>query len=196
MKPQFITPARASGRFSCIYPLGQQPVSSAAPKFPLLPVVSHFSKHTVVAADWRVKEKLIFIVDDDVDDKELFIEAVKELDDKIKCHTAWNGEDALEKLSLMDELPAYIFVDINMPKVNGKQFLGELMKQERFNKIPVIMLTTSHMEEDIDETRNLGATFFLTKPNTFKELKSYIDCIIYGNECADKYHSLVRLKRD
>lgn len=195
MKPQFITPARAAGRFSCIYPLGQQPVSLGAPKFPLLPVVSHFRKHTMLATDWRVKEKLIFIVDDDVDDKDLFIEALKELDDKIKCHTAWNGEDALEKLSLMDELPAYIFVDINMPKVNGKQFLGELMTLERFNKIPVIMLTTSHLEEDIDETRNLGATFFLTKPNSFAELKNFIDCILNNKDCIKPNHGLVRLKQ-
>ena len=68
--------------------------------------------------------KTFFIVDDDVDDQELFMEAVNEVDKTITCISASNCEEALDSLkSGKVVLPDIIFLDLNMPRLNGKQFL-------------------------------------------------------------------------
>ena len=118
-----------------------------------------------------IQKKRFFIVDDDVDDQELFIEAVNEVDKSIECISASNCEEALQILkSGKIALPDVIFLDLNMPRQNGKQCLVELKKTAHLSKIPVIIYTTSSEKRDIDETTRLGAAHFLTKPNKFDEL--------------------------
>lgn len=124
--------------------------------------------------------KVVLIVDDDTDDQDFFIEAVSELDNGIKCVTAKNGLEALSMLQEKNEVPDYIFLDINMPCMNGKECLGEIRKIERLNRTPVVMLTTSQQPKDIDETRSLGATFFLSKPNSYNELKSSLSHLLFN----------------
>lgn len=117
------------------------------------------------------KGRIFFIVDDDIDDQELFIEAVSEVDNSIKCLSASNCEDALDKLKNGKmPLPDVIFLDLNMPRLNGKQCLAELKKAANLRHIPVIIYTTSSEKRDIEETSKLGAAHFLTKPNKFEEL--------------------------
>ena len=118
-----------------------------------------------------IQKKRFFIVDDDVDDQELFIEAVNEVDKSIECISASNCEEALQILKSGEiALPDVIFLDLNMPRQNGKQCLAELKKTAHLSKIPVIIYTTSSEKRDIDETTRLGAAHFLTKPNKFDEL--------------------------
>ena len=115
--------------------------------------------------------KTFFIVDDDMDDQELFIEAVNEVDRSIKCLAASNCEEALDMLKTGKiSLPDVIFLDLNMPRLNGKQCLAELKKESGLNHIPVIIYSTSSEKRDIEETSRLGAAYFLTKPNKFEEL--------------------------
>src|SRR5688572_11843036 len=112
------------------------------------------------------KAHLILIVDDDEDDIELFCDAVKDLDGDIRCISASNGEEALHKLSTENEpLPDYIFLDLNMPRLNGKQCLKRIKGNPRLREIPVIIYSTSKLKEDMEETRQLGAVHFLTKPD-------------------------------
>lgn len=116
-------------------------------------------------------QKTFFIVDDDLDDQELFIEAVNEVDKSIRCLPYSNCEEALELMkSKKVNLPDIIFLDLNMPKLNGKQCLMELKKHEILRDIPVVIYTTSSEKRDIEETCRLGAAYFLTKPNKFEEL--------------------------
>lgn len=117
------------------------------------------------------KAKNVLIVDDDVDDRELFIEAVAEIDSSITCYSAEDCEIALEKLADEKEiLPDVIFLDLNMPRLNGKQCLDQLKKSARLQHIPVVIYSTSSLQKDIEETRQLGAKHFITKPSNFKEL--------------------------
>lgn len=116
-------------------------------------------------------KKRFFIVDDDSDDQDLFIEAVNEVDNSIECVSASNCEEALDLLkNKRITLPDMIFLDLNMPRLNGKQCLAELKRESHLRHIPVIIYSTSSEKRDIDETTKLGAAHFLTKPNKFEEL--------------------------
>ncbi len=121
------------------------------------------------------------IVDDDEDDVELFCDALKDIDREVKCISASNGEDALIKLNKKDiPLPDYIFLDLNMPRLNGKQCLKRLKIDSKLRDIPVIIYSTSKLREDMEETRLLGAVHFLTKPNKLNDLRKAITSILDG----------------
>jgi DNA-binding response OmpR family regulator len=123
----------------------------------------------------------ILLVDDDADDQELFMEALNEVDASINCIISSNGLDALKVLNDSLSLPDYIFLDLNMPRLNGKGFLTEVKKNKNLSSIPIIIYSTSKNEVDVRETKQLGASFFLTKPHKFSELRAAISLIIFGN---------------
>jgi CheY-like chemotaxis protein len=112
-----------------------------------------------------------FLIDDDVDDQEIFALALERVNTSIKCTMANDGIEALEKLRGNDtSVPQYIFLDLNMPRVNGKQCLAEIKKDSRLDHIPVIIYSTSSDPRDVDETKQLGATAFITKPSKISDL--------------------------
>jgi CheY-like chemotaxis protein len=113
----------------------------------------------------------ILLVDDDEDDKLLFSEALTVLDKSIQCWTAADGQHALD--ILMFELvvaPDIIFLDLNMPRMNGMEFLKTIKSHRSYKKIPVIIYSTSSNPEDMRKTKELGATDFVTKPSDFEGL--------------------------
>ena len=123
--------------------------------------------------------RTFFIVDDDIDDQDLFIEAVNEVDKSIKCMSVSNCEEALDLLKNRKiNMPDMIFLDLNMPRLNGKQCLAELKKESHLAEIPVIIYSTSSEKRDIEETSRLGAAHFLTKPNKFEELCKAISFVV------------------
>lgn len=124
-----------------------------------------------------MKKYFFLLVDDDTDDSELFEEALREVDDSAIFYHAQNGEDALKKLNEHD-LPAIIFLDINMPRMNGWECLRQLRYNERYRKIPVIMYSTSSHQEEIDIAASLGAANFYTKPNSYSGLKKMLTNVI------------------
>jgi len=126
-----------------------------------------------------VGHKNFFIADDDPDDQELFIEALQEIDALCKCVTAFDGQEALNKLlNYSAYLPDFIFLDLNMPKMNGKECLSEIKKNNFLKDIPVIIYSTSSDKKDMHEAMELGAVFFLEKPNRFEELSRALKHII------------------
>ncbi|MGC1242901.1 MAG: response regulator [Chryseosolibacter sp.] len=112
----------------------------------------------------------VFLVDDDDDDQEIFALALAEVDDSIACVTAKNGMEALDKLGESKFRPDFIFLDLNMPRMNGKQCLREIKNQVALSKIPVVIYSTSSEKRDIEETKALGAAAFITKPPGISEL--------------------------
>ena len=114
--------------------------------------------------------KTVFLVDDDRDDREIFIEALAEIDDSLNCITAENGEDAIKKLHTGVFVPNFIFLDLNMPLMNGRECLIEIKNIERLQGTPIIIYTTSSLQKERDELVKLGATKFITKPTNFNEL--------------------------
>lgn len=105
-----------------------------------------------------------FLVDDDDDDKEIFCLALEQTDSSIECITASDGREALRMLSDKTFRPDFIFLDLNMPQMDGKECLKELRKQTDLNHIPIIIFTTSAAQRDVEETKRMGATAFITKP--------------------------------
>ena len=116
----------------------------------------------------------ILLIDDDEDDQELFLLAIKEIAASIECTTLSSAHSALTQLETRALVADIIFLDLNMPLMTGQQFLSELNKREGLSRIPVIILSTSSNIETINETKALGARIFITKPSNFTELKNVL----------------------
>ena len=112
---------------------------------------------------------LIIYADDDPEDVETFCDAIKAISDTIKCIWAKDGKEMLEILDSLVVLPDYVFLDINMPNVNGKECLRNIRADKRFRPIPVVIYTTSSRPADREELKQLGATDYIVKSNTFQE---------------------------
>jgi CheY-like chemotaxis protein len=117
-----------------------------------------------------LNNKILLIVDDDPDDRSLFIEAVKEIDETVNCISATNGQEALELLNNGDRLPDFIILDLRMPRYDGKKCLFEIKHNSRLAHIPVIIYTTSKNVEESNELRHMGACHFMTKPRNYDEI--------------------------
>src|SRR5204863_3105714 len=97
----------------------------------------------------------ILIVDDDPEDISLFCEAIHEIDSFFKCIAAKNGNEALQLLSKLAKLPDYIFLDINMPGMNGFECLSEIKKNPKLENIPVVMHSSTLSKEEINKSKEL-----------------------------------------
>lgn len=125
------------------------------------------------------KNMNFFIIDDDADDRNLFIESVKEVDADIECISANNGEQALALLSDPEStLPDFIFLDLRMPRIDGKKCLAEIKKNERLKHIPVVIFTTSRDVEESKELKEMGAFHFISKPNNPEEIYYLISFVL------------------
>lgn len=125
------------------------------------------------------------LVDDDTDDSLLFKEVLENLETPIDFQHAENG---LEALSLLQKktptLPDAIFLDLNMPRMDGKECLVRIKSDEHLKHLPVIIYTTSLQSSDIEETIQKGAACFIAKPTSMKELKKILSFIaenLYNN---------------
>lgn len=105
----------------------------------------------------------ILLVEDDIDDQYFFREALSLLSPALSCQIAENGVEALK---LLKELPRFdiIFMDINMPKMNGIECLQVLKSNDSYKNIPVVILSTSSDQAYIERCKILGATYYFTKP--------------------------------
>jgi CheY-like chemotaxis protein len=125
------------------------------------------------------KPPLFFLADDDEDDRMLFYEALMEINPAIKCVMAKNGKEALLLLQNdLFELPDYIFLDLNMPLMNGLKCLGEIKKTTPLKHIPVVVYSTSAEKELNEESKKLGAMDFFVKPPNFSGLLKYLRKIL------------------
>jgi CheY-like chemotaxis protein len=120
----------------------------------------------------------ILYADDDHDDCDILRDALNQIDPSINCHFASNGIEALDMLDHAQVLPDYIFLDINMPLMNGTKCLSELKKNQRLRDIPVIVYSTTITDEVRLELYNLGANSVLEKPNDIHELESILAGVI------------------
>lgn len=118
---------------------------------------------------------LFFLADDDEDDRMLFQEALIEVNPAIRCITVKNGKEALEVLqNQIVVLPDYIFLDLNMPMMNGLKCLEALKKIDILKNIPVVIYSTSSDIDSVQESKKLGAIDFFVKPSNFTGLKNFL----------------------
>lgn len=123
--------------------------------------------------------KTLYLIDDDVDDLEFFCEAVEKVDPSITCLTSSDSPSALRAFQAFDvPVPDLIFLDLNMPLVDGRKFLTELKKLRGYSQVPVIIYSTSSHSRDREETMKLGAAGFMTKPCSLTELTRELGTIL------------------
>jgi response regulator RpfG family c-di-GMP phosphodiesterase len=118
------------------------------------------------------------MIDDDIDDREFFKIALEEADNSIKLITSSSGAEGLKLLSVLPQMPDYIFLDLNIPHMDGREFLSLVKSEPRTMQIPVIIFTTSSHDRDRDETRELGAHDFVTKPPSISELTNTLTSLL------------------
>lgn len=114
---------------------------------------------------------LVLLVDDDPEEFEIFCEALRVYDRSIKCLHAVDGQEACDILMTpRTVLPDYIFLDINMPVMNGKECLEKIKDEPLLRDIPVIVYTTSSRFSEREMYRSLGARECIVKPTSFSVL--------------------------
>jgi CheY-like chemotaxis protein len=120
-------------------------------------------------------KKIVLMVDDDPDDIELIKEAFSEIDPQTECHHALNGREAIQLLRNEGfTKPDIILLDINMPIMNGWEFLKQIKASPNWKDIPVIVYSTSNREQDRLLARELGASQFISKPEDYRSLKEIL----------------------
>jgi CheY-like chemotaxis protein len=110
----------------------------------------------------------ILVIDDDAEDIELFREAFLTID---SAHTIFSADDGKEGLNIArDVMPDIIFLDINMPVMNGRETLLAIRKDKSLKDISTCMLSTTNNADEIQWYYAAGADGFIIKPTCFKEL--------------------------
>lgn len=115
-----------------------------------------------------MESKHVLLVDDDQDDRDFFREAILEILPTSEIREAEDGVHALELLkTLSQNLPDMIFLDLNMPRMDGKTFLERMKKVALYREIPVFVFSTSSNPTDQKDSLDLGADSYHTKPYNF-----------------------------
>lgn len=123
-----------------------------------------------------------FLADDDRDDTDLFGEALKNIDIEIVFNSASNGKELIEKLHTTNSKPEIIFLDINMPEVDGWESLKTLKQNEALREIPVVMYSTSSVFIDGHRAIKNGAVCYLEKPPSFVKLKEFLQAVTHSSK--------------
>jgi len=121
---------------------------------------------------------LILVADDDPEDCLLVRDALEESRLANELHFVGDGEQLLDYLNrrgayadpVVAPRPGLILLDLNMPKMDGREALAEIKNNANLRQIPVVVLTTSSAEEDIFRSYDLGVNSYITKPVTFESL--------------------------
>jgi len=125
------------------------------------------------------KPKTVILIDDDLDDHEIFSIALKEADPSTTCTYFVSAQDALDTLASLQPVPDYIFLDLNMPGIGGIQFLESIKQKDGISKIPVIVYSTSILPHHRKQITELGAFDYFTKPPSHSELIRILKKIIH-----------------
>lgn len=129
-----------------------------------------------------MKFKNVLLIDDDTDDQEIFIEAAAEISPNINCTLYSDAEAALQHLAENIILPDAIFLDLNMPRMDGIEFLERLGRSFKFKDIPIFVYSTSNYLEVCKTRINVIATRCITKPDNYRELVRLLKDIFTAEE--------------
>lgn len=110
---------------------------------------------------------IILYADDDFEDREIFAEILEEIDPEINLVEASDGRETINILA-QGILPDLIFLDINMPRLNGEETLVEIRRDKRFENTRVVIYSTSVNPKSVDAYLSLNAEFLL-KPNSVQD---------------------------
>lgn len=140
-------------------------------------------------------KNLVLYADDDPDDIELVREAFSIYSRSIELLTFRDGIEMLsyiESINPFQAAPCLFIIDINMPRLNGKETLRRLRSFEEFSEVPAVLFTTSTLPWDESFARNFNAGF-VTKPLHTNQVHQIIDQII--DHCSDEVKKLIRRRK-
>ncbi|NRR90096.1 response regulator [Winogradskyella undariae] len=120
----------------------------------------------------------ILLIEDDMIEIMKLNRASSSLQLNHKITEANNGEDALKLLEDKDSLPDIILLDLNMPKINGIEFLKILKADNRLKYIPTVILTTSNNQKDLLECYKIGIAGYVLKPLKYEDYVSKIEKLL------------------
>ena len=113
----------------------------------------------------------VLLVEDSDDDVELTRVALRNTGTRIELDVARDGEEALQTLMSRRPRPDLILLDLNMPRMDGREFLARLKGHPEWGTVPVIVLTTSSSPDDIEACYAGGANCYVTKPVDFNDFR-------------------------
>lgn len=133
----------------------------------------------------------LLLIDDDDDDQEIFLSALSDLQTPFICQTVNNGQVALDKLKSGVLEAQLIFLDLNMPLMNGREFLIHLRSHEQLSHLPVYIFSTTNDARTITETMELGADRFVSKPSSYQGLVSLLSYLLETQELPREHNKTV-----
>lgn len=130
------------------------------------------------------KEKIILLIEDDLGDQKLIKRSILKFDPDIKIMVLQDGEEAIDFLNVEKKnisnmvIPDLILLDLNLTKINGLSVLEYIKSSKRIKRIPVVILTTSNAETDVNNCYENFACGYFRKPTTINEFELKINSIL------------------
>jgi DNA-binding response OmpR family regulator len=133
------------------------------------------------------RSTLLLLIEDDLNDREMFVQAVHEIIPSFKCLTAANVTAAMSMLRAKDFfIPDLIFVKLNLPSEDGKVLLKKINHDPLLKHIPVIIYTNAYSLIESAECIELGAAGFITRPHSFDDIRNALRTILNKNKMVKK----------
>jgi CheY-like chemotaxis protein len=148
--------------------------TSCLPRNPHLDIIRKTTELPMEKLKRQVKSQMdIIIVDDDEDDKELLADAISELSSNVHIRLAASGKELMKQLGER-KLPDLVFLDLNMPLMNGFECLARIKKEPKYKDLLVLIYSTSANPDQIELTFQEGAYLYIQKPSSIIELKNIV----------------------
>ena len=125
-----------------------------------------------------MQKNRVLVIDDDNDDRQFLREAIYDLFPNLECISLSNGKEALKFIDENPPPPSYIFLDLNMPYLNGFEFLKEFKKERGNNETSVYVYSTSSNPRDKEKAKKLGADDYIVKFSDLSSLKAKLKNVI------------------
>ncbi len=116
----------------------------------------------------------VLLVEDNASDVELTLRALQKRNLANRVVVARDGVEALQLLERAESPPKVVLLDLKLPKLSGLEVLRRLKSDERTKRIPVVVLTSSHEEPDVEESYRLGVNSYIVKPVAFESFASAV----------------------
>jgi len=116
----------------------------------------------------------VLLVEDNASDAELTLRALQKRNLANRVVVARDGVEALQLLERAEQPPKVVLLDLKLPKLNGLEVLRRMKSDDRTKRIPVVVLTSSHEEPDVEESYRLGVNSYIVKPVDFESFASAV----------------------
>ena len=120
----------------------------------------------------------ILLVEDDPDDVELMRQALKDNEIDYDIEIINQGDKVIPHLEMCNKFPDVVVLDLNLPKLHGREVLTRIKSSMQFSSVPVAILTTASSKVERDHCLNLGADVFITKPSSVQGFNNMVASIL------------------